>query len=282
LHRAFRSARINPLLILDFYSTTILTPAQENSMNRVSRKTTPSNLSVSTQRRLNSYALAASAAGVGALALALPAQAKIIYTPTHHVIKQGGIYKLDLNHDGITDFTLNETYTATSSGFYATLSAAPATGNGLEGWTGGRPWAFALKPGVAIGSRHYFPGQVLVNAASLAGSLTYAGSWVNVKNRYAGLKFRIAGKIHYGWARLSVQVMNRSSIIATLTGFAYETIPNKPIIAGRAKGPDDASVEESNIGLTVPTPKPATLGVLALGSPGLSLWRRVESAVAAR
>jgi hypothetical protein len=248
-------------------------------MNSLSRSWIPtSNLSASTQRRLNSYALAASAAGVSALALTLPAEAKIIYTPTHHVIKQGGTYKLDVNHDGITDFTLTDKYTATSSGFYATLSAAPAAGNGLEGWTGFRPWAFALKPGAAIGPRHYFPGQVLVEAESLAGSLSYAGSWVNVKNHYVGLQFKFAGKIHYGWARLSVQVADRSSITATLTGYAYETIPNKPIHAGQTKGTHQARVQPLNPVSHggVSAPKSPTLGLLAMGSPVLSIWRRKQ------
>jgi hypothetical protein len=206
---------------------------------------------------------------------ALPAQARIIYTPAHHVIKQGATHKLDVNHDGTVDFTLNDVYHATSSGFYATISAAPAAGNGLQGWTGNLPWAFALKPGAAIGPRHYFPGQVLVLVDSLAGSLNYFGSWVNVKNRYAGLQFKIAGKIHYGWARLNIQVTNRSTITATLTGYAYETIPNKPIHAGQTKDAGDHIREQPEPAhLSVPSPKFPTLGLLAIGSSGLSGWRR--------
>jgi hypothetical protein len=244
-------------------------------MNRSPRRQkAPSNLSASTQRRLNSYALAASAAGVGALALAMPAEAKIVYTPAHHVIKQGGTYALDVNHDGITDFTLTATYGATSSGFHALLSAGPAAGNGLEGWTGFEPWAFALKGGAPIGPRHYFPGKVLAAANSLAGSLYYGGSWVNVTSRYAGLQFKVAGKIHYGWARFNVQVTNRSSITAILTGYAFETIPGKPIVAGKTKETDDTTSIEP------PTPlaalKPAGLGLLAMGSQGRSIWRREE------
>ena len=67
---------------------------------------TASKLCQSTQQLLNSYALAASAAGVGMLALTLPAEAKIVYTPTHHIIKKGISYHLDLSHDGKTDFAL--------------------------------------------------------------------------------------------------------------------------------------------------------------------------------
>jgi len=43
----------------------------------------PSQLSESLHHRLNMYAIAAGAAGVGALALAQPAEAKIVYTPSH-------------------------------------------------------------------------------------------------------------------------------------------------------------------------------------------------------
>ena len=44
---------------------------------------TPSNLSDSVHQRLNMYALAASAAGVGMLALAQPGEARVVYTPAH-------------------------------------------------------------------------------------------------------------------------------------------------------------------------------------------------------
>jgi hypothetical protein len=65
---------------------------------------------------------------------------------------------------------------------------------------------------------------------------------------------------------------------AKLTGYAYETIPNKPIITGETEGPEEGSVDEANPAtLNEPIPKPASLGMLAMGSPGLSIWRREES-----
>jgi hypothetical protein len=48
----------------------------------MNRSRAPSKLSDSVHHQLNMYALAASAAGVGILALAQTAEAKIIYTPT--------------------------------------------------------------------------------------------------------------------------------------------------------------------------------------------------------
>ena len=84
-----------------------------------------------------------------------------------------------------------------------------------------------------------------------------SGDWVNVSNRYLGLKFQIKGKTHYGWARLSVQV-GFVYIDATLTGYAYETIAGKSIIAGQKKGavgdPTDPglAIQEEEAGQTLP------------------------------
>jgi hypothetical protein len=108
----------------------------------------------------------------------------------------------------------------------------------------------------------------------------FAGPWTNngkpVKDRYLGLKFNIDKKIHFGWARLNVVFNGYTGFIATLTGYAYETIPNKSIIAGQTKGPDDTTIEEPHGSLTAPSPQSASLGALALGAPGLSVWRREE------
>jgi len=45
----------------------------------------PSELPESLHRRLNGYALAAGAAGMGVLALAKPAEARIIHTPANRL-----------------------------------------------------------------------------------------------------------------------------------------------------------------------------------------------------
>jgi hypothetical protein len=238
------------------------------------------NLSDSVHRQLNMYALAASAAGVGVLALAQSAQATIVYTKTHVVIGTNQIYELDLNHDGIADFKISNHSFFTDT-IVASLSALPARANnavvGKQPQVGFPHYAYALLPGARVGPKQPLSGALM--AWSFGASR--GGRWANVRGRYLGLKFLIRGKVHYGWARLNVTVGN-SKITATLTGYAYETIPNNPIIAGKTKGPDEATVEESNAALNLPTPEPATLGLLALGSPGLSIWRREESAVAVR
>jgi len=102
------------------------------------------------------------------------------------------------------------------------------------------------------------------------------GPWLHLKEAYLGLKFVIKGKTHFGWARVKLSVADQS-IRATLTGYAYETIPGKAIVAGATKSPEDA---EPTAALNSHAPEPATLGALALGVPGLSIWRRKESAAA--
>ncbi len=52
------------------------------------------------------------------------------------------------------------------------------------------------------------------------------------RNRYLGVKFLISGQTHYGWIRLTV-ITEPRGMSATITGYAYETIANKPIKAGQ-------------------------------------------------
>ncbi|MGD0987816.1 MAG: hypothetical protein ABR874_08400 [Candidatus Sulfotelmatobacter sp.] len=82
------------------------------------------------------------------------------------------------------------------------------------------------------------------------------GPWFLKQDHYLGFAFNIDGKEHFGWARLSLGrfVFDHT---ATITGYAYETVPGKAIIAG----------DEGNSG-EVSTAS-ATLGALALGAPGL-------------
>ena len=71
--------------------------------------------------------------------------------------------------------------------------------------------------------------------------------------------------MHYGWIRFSVRPFFCVGCMAQLEGFAYETIPNKSIVAGDQGDSDEAAVQ------------PASLGALALGAPGLAVWRKDQN-----
>lgn len=218
--------------------------------------------SESVNHKLNLYALAAGAAGVGLLALTPPAEAKIVYTKTHRVIGLNHVYKLDLNHDRIADFVIQETQTG-STGFKVNrLAAKSRMGNAVAGYANqSRGYASALQRGTPIGGRRNFVsrGRFGEEMAEIQQSdsvfYKYYGPWTNVANRYLGLKFKIHGKTHYGWARLTV-VDQGFKLTGTLTGYAYETIPNKAIIAGNTKATEG--------------PESLTLGHLAAGASAVS------------
>ena len=243
-------------------------------MKRSSRPYMPAPLSESIHRQLNMYALAASAVGVGMLALAQPVEAKVVYTAANLKIigNPEGIYNLDLNHDGVTDFAIRDMTFNTGDFVHGALSALPFGNNGVEG----RGFVYALRRGALIGARQPFSAPHTMTNCVLASTLTCFGSWHQATNRYLGFKFHIDGKVHYGWARLSVTT-NSAGITATLTGYAYETIPNKPIIAGKTKGPDKISFQEPDATLGIPARIPASLGLLAQGAAGLVAWRRRDT-----
>jgi hypothetical protein len=256
------------------------------------RPKTASNLSASVHQQLNMYAIAASAAGVGILALAQPVEAKIVYTPANVVIGYNGVeaYNLDLNHGGITDFTIHWTK---SFGIYfrhQDLYALPAASNqvvGMKSCSSGFCTinAAALYRGMKIGSGQAFYGGKLASMArrQCRRDCSFWGNWLGANNRYLGLAFTTHGKTHYGWARHSVHVASHRFISSTLTGYAYETIAGKSIKDGQKKeAAQDPTNEDFGPGasLTNPfpdSPHPATLGMLALGAQGAPLWRRKES-----
>jgi len=254
-----------------------------------------SSLSKSIQQQLNGYALAAGAAGVAMFALAQPGEAKIVYTPTHQKLPLNRDFFLDLNHDRTNDFRFHITLSGEScSARKGTCSSWDAAiffvypqvkGNGVVG----KPaFASALRAGAAIGPKAAFNTSrgIMGGVQFRNQELSYSGEWADagkpVDDRYLGVKFVVDGKVHYGWARFNVRIYRnpKSTVTAVLTGYAYETIPNKSIIAGRTKGTDEVSKVERPMPEVVraSAPRPATLGMLAMGAPGLSIWRREEAA----
>jgi hypothetical protein len=241
-------------------------------------------LSPSVNQRLNMYALAAGATGVGMLALTPLAEARVVYTPAHAVIGRTSKVFIDLNHDGKNDFEFRQTFLTTSSVgevHSLFLSALPAQ-KGNQIW-GVAHKANALFGGVKVGPKSPFSNTkqamaVDYYADGTGGSGTCADPWNNVKNRYLGLKFTINGKTHFGWARLNVACVTMYGnhvVTGTLTGYAYETTPNTPIVTGVKKSSEIGGLRNS---LVTPVGEHLTLGLLAMGAPARLAWRRKESA----
>src|SRR5690349_9049545 len=112
-------------------------------MKRSSRPRTTANLSESIHRQLQMYALAASAAGVGALALAQPAEAKIIYTHIHKVIGENGYCGIDfMNHRRTFDVAIFNSTGQSGGVSINVVKAFPNQGEsgGVEGGFYDKSW----------------------------------------------------------------------------------------------------------------------------------------------
>jgi hypothetical protein len=229
-------------------------------------------LSETLDHRVKSYSIAAAAAGVSMLALAEPAQAKVVYTPANVNIKDSMPYALDVNGDGTADFTFEFTSVDHTTLLLAELDVP---GNAIHSSVGSKNEAIAFPAGAPIGPAQLFTtattyGGVFMAAAFAYSRTSFWGPWANKLNRYLGVKFLIDGEVHYGWARFSVDNWEKNGGKILLTGYAYETDVNTKIIAG-----DEGSDTRAAAPVTPATPasQPASLGLLARGAAALLLWR---------
>jgi hypothetical protein len=182
---------------------------------------------------------------ITAVALLMPAAAEIVYTQANISIALGDSYGLDLNHDGVADVTLRssllEDYCQSGDGYLWTLSANSANGNSVVTESGrfGAGYAAALHNGIPVNSHQsFYPGLSILAQLSWGFCGTgVMGEWLNLPDRYLGVQFRgAANDIHYGWAKLStVAYVDQWGVLhasTMLTGFAYETVAGREILAG--------------------------------------------------
>lgn len=244
-----------------------------------------SNLALNVDKGLFQYAAAASAAGVGLLALGKTAEAKVVYTPANIPITlNGSPVQIDLNHDGIIDFTIaNYAGTCEAKGihklgcsFAAFYVVGVQNGNaiGSSQTFNGAQCAALLHDGHKIGAGKKFKpteASMFENVATSANSGQQDCPWIGKGNPggFLGLKFAVGSKTYYGWARVE---LNRTGG-PVLAGYAYNDTPGASITAGATKGEDTADASEAP---ALAAPQPAALGLLANGARGLAVWRRPE------
>lgn len=264
-------------------------------------------LSSRLEKNLSGYALAASSAGVALLACSLPADAKIVSTKTNIVVPSSGQAQFDINNDGQFDFALSNvnfkfapstcTFTSQARQGRRKHSGSPPLGcgpfdfglqvsplqAGNEVWQAGTSYgekcAADVRRGVLVGrGRPFAAGPLALSGLSGTSEGHPFCPWAFPHSPYLGVKFvDTEGKLHYGWVRVSV----RQDYSTVIQAYAYETIPDKPIPAGIAKGND---VEESLVdpaGIAPQITEAATLGRLAQGASGLAAWRRVDENIPA-
>jgi len=220
------------------------------------------------------------------LAMIQPAEAKVVYTPAY--LGLGGAF-IDFNHDGVSDtgirsygFCISEQVGSLCGRF----SAINASSYKLGKFLGASGFTPALRAGQLISPTAQFNAREVIASdwyQFFSGTIkppTWDGPFANagkgVKDRYIGVKFNIGPEPHYGWIRVSVNIKNPQmhGYTAIITGYAYETEPNKGIIAGAKTGADEKAEMSPNP--LAPVASAASLGMLARGADGIALWRREE------
>jgi len=271
----------------------------DKSDKKVMQKRKPARLTGKLDASLLTYAIAATAAGIGVMAQPQAAEAEVLATSANISVPfDGGIIQFDINRDGQMDFGLTwggngpvapghhrkTCSTNCPPPFDSQLTVVPAQAAN-EVWQTGSKAGFggssiycaaALAPGRRVGPAAKFtPGDkgLFWYYANFATNQS-ACRWGQKAPRdsYMGVKFLDStGNLHYGWVRVSLAGGG-----VTITGYAYETTPNEGINTGVTHGPvGDARVMEP-MEMAAPGSAPASLGMLALGAPGLVGWRRSE------
>jgi hypothetical protein len=225
-----------------------------------------------------------------------------VFTPSNtKIYSLNPALALDLNHDGIIDYNLIKWAAGQSiqrlsylNVCHASLnkqlshqcvsSSAAANASNLVQFDGKN--AAALQRGAKIGEGQPFGGSGV--AVYMGGRITTSGSnpashwngpWANggegITNRYLGFKFKIDGQYHFGWARVTFRTSDTSGIQAFVSGYAYETIAEKGLLAGQtSEGGHAGNVQLDKPALEMQ--KTTSLGMLALGSDGLRFWRKED------
>ena len=223
------------------------------------------------EKQLSAYAIV----GFGLTAMPLPLSAQIIYTPSNIPLAHNGITSLDLDRDGIADFSFGNAVWAYSSRSYDALwIEGKQAGNGVGGVllkNQSYITAMVLPPGAEVGpSASFVDSAPMVRIFGFQYGHYASGGWIPVEAGYLGLKFMISGEVHYGWALVKFPYpygFNSGSVY----GYAYESVPNQPIITGRVQDGNQSDAPANST--TASEFNRPSLGLLAAGARGVPFWR---------
>ena len=236
---------------------------------------------INLRRRLTAYTASASAVAATGVGMNV-AHAALVLRDIPDVTFSNDMVDIDVDGNGVAEFSLEHraTFDAASELVGAQLRVFPITGvdaSVLINDTGAGPY---LLPTVDVIDSQAFIYDTdsflnLQGAAAFQDMAVYArtspadsqvstsyGAWVGgVADKFVGIKFKIDGTEHLGFAQISVEALDssRGPFTATVSGFGYNDTP-----IGQTLG---AAL------LTISVPEPTSLATLALGAVGVTRLR---------
>lgn len=192
---------------------------------------------------------------VAVLLFAANAHAQIVYTdviPDTTVSSANGAYNLDLNNDGVIDFTLRKenvyfcpAMLGAISTTYTDIVIDALNGNEVSNDTNSFPKKLKVNNVIKNGGTAWIHAadQLLAKKSNVikrarfncysASPITYTGNWNAVNDKYVGLRLIVGATKYYGWVRLNVA--NGGNAV-TIKDYAYDSTPGHSIKAGATSG----------------------------------------------
>lgn len=235
----------------------------EKTDSRATEKTKQPFPSGSVCERLNSYVLAAGAAGVAVLACSLPAEGAPVCRKISLQLLGTDTYSLNPAKNLITPFNIAVTFSSPSSLSFLAGDRVFLTPNlpsadvvlANDGLPADLPSGASIGPGGNFGKGRSYGLLFSTGSNGRRGNLNFGAT------NYFGYRFRISGQLHYGWVRMTA-TGGRQELTTQIIASGYEASPDTPIPAGAC----DTTASEK-LGA-------ASLGALALGADGIPVWRR--------
>jgi hypothetical protein len=160
------------------------------------------------------------------------ANAQVIYTDLNPDSTSSGNYNLDLNADGITDYLIAHIIDPSCSGHvinYIKITPANGSMNNISKLTAGaKITTTSVTYSSTVNQVMAESGYKIGKNGSCSSYTNSSCKWNSATDGYMALKLVVGTNSYFGWARLGTT--GTSSF--TIKEFAYNSIPNRPILAG--------------------------------------------------
>lgn len=185
------------------------------------------------------------------------ANAQIVYTDVSPDILRNcnpnsgcsGDYSLDFNNDGMNDFVLSPEKWQRGCGACGSLIYVSKDGYAAVIRSTDQSWIADTMGGYALNTRidssldwtnadHVLSSALPACVRCTTGRGQHfegappSGPWSNIQGKYLALKTQVGNDIYYGWVKLGVGI-NINFVTITIMEYAYNSIPNAPILAGQ-------------------------------------------------